>query len=446
MKLRPLAKHAVLGALAFLGGLTGQVLSHDSAHATPREESPYAVVSQLGRVLAIVENDYVDPVERQRLLTGAIKGMVAELDAHSAYMPAEDFTVFESDTEGKFGGIGVEVDLRGDVVTIIAPIEGSPAERAGIKSGDRIIAVDGESVDVIGLDKMVRKMRGDPGTKVKLSVRREGSKDPLSFERVREIIRVSSVTGRVLEGNVAYLRVKQFQERTHEEMLTVVGKLRSENGGRPFSGVLFDMRSNPGGLVDQAAEVADEFLASGAIYSIRHRGQIVDQVSARGGGAFADVPVVVLVNEWSASAAELVAGALRDHDRATIVGAETFGKGSVQTILELPNGAGMRLTTARYYTPAGRAVQADGIHPHIVIDDAKPAAGLPKLRERDLQNHLSAEHLGPPLPPAQHVAAPADAPPTETSPSSDVPRDPTKGKDFVLKVGYETLRAKMSAK
>jgi carboxyl-terminal processing protease len=446
MKLCPLAKHAVLGALAFLGGLVGQALARDTAHATPREESPYAVVSQLGRVLAIVENDYVDPVERRRLLTGAIKGMVAELDAHSAYMPPDDFSVFQSDTEGKFGGIGVEVDLRGDVVTVIAPIEGSPAERAGIRSGDRIIAVDGAAVDVIGMDKMVRKMRGEPGTKVKLTLRREGVKDLIFIELVREIIRVTSVSGRVLEGNVAYLRVKQFQERTHDEMLSVIGKLRAENGGRPFSGVLFDLRSNPGGLVDQAAEVADEFLTGGTIYSIRHRGKVVDEVSARGGGAFADVPVVVLVNEWSASAAELVAGALQDHGRATIVGAETFGKGSVQTILELPNGAGMRLTTARYYTPAGRAVQADGIHPNIVIDDAKPAPGLPRLRERDLENHLSAEHRGSPPPPSRHLAAPPDAPPTETSPSSEVPRNPSTGKDFVLKVGYETLRAKTSAK
>ncbi|WP_394827059.1 S41 family peptidase [Pendulispora albinea] len=449
-----------MGLLAFAGGLVGTVIASPHAAATPQGENPYAATLQLGRVLVQVENNYVDPVERTRLVNGAIAGMVQQLDPHSTYLPPQEFAAFQDDTEGKFGGIGIEVDLRGDGITVLAPIEGTPAERAGIRSGDRIVGIDGEQVVSSSLDTMIKRMRGKPGTHIKLTVHREGHRENIPFDLVREVIHVPSVASRLLDGNIAYVRIKQFQDRTHEELLRAAGQLRAQlqqrttNGaaasakGVPannVNGVLLDMRSNPGGLVDEAAAVADEFLSSGGIYTTRHRGQTVDDVRARGGGAFSDVPVVILVNEWSASASELVAGALQDNRRALVVGSNTFGKGSVQSILELPGGAGLRLTIARYYTPSGHSIQADGIHPDVVLTAAKPAdpGAFKPLHERDLEGHLAGEaRKGPSAPVGAVRMAPAGATldPTE---SREVPADPTKSKDFALRTGYELLREKV---
>lgn len=429
--------------LAFSGGLGAHLLfgSAEDAQASPQAESPYAAMGQLGRVLVEVENDYVDPVDRARLVNGAIKGMVDELDPHSSYMPPQDYQVFQSDTEGEFGGIGVEVDARNDTVTVLAPIEGSPAARAGIKPGDRIVAVDGQTIQGIGLDKLVRKMRGAPGTHVKISIRRDHVDDLLTFDLERAIVHVASVDAQRLDGNVAYIRVKQFQDKTHDELLAAIGKLRAQG---PIAGVVLDMRNNPGGLVDEAAGVADEFLSGGNIYSLRHRGQVVEEASAHGGGALVDVPVVVLVNQWSASAAELVTGALQDQHRATVVGVRTFGKGSVQSILDLPGGAGLRLTTARYYTPSGHAIQADGVHPDVIVKPSKPG-DLPPLRERDLQGALPAETQGGGPDAGVVITYDTDGGAPDDLESHKVPADPTKGSDPVLKVGYQLLRNQMTA-
>jgi carboxyl-terminal processing protease len=347
--------------------------------ATTRDETPYAVVSQLARVLVTVENDYVDPVERQKLLAGAVRGMVDGLDPHSSYMSPEEYDAFQSETSGQFGGLGIEVDMRNEMLVVIAPIDGSPAWKAGVKSGDRIVAVDGQEIEKVALDKMIRRMRGPVGTHVKLSVQRQGVHDLLELDLVRAIVHVPSVASRLLDGAVAYVRIKQFTEHTHQELLRSAVKLRSRG---PLAGIILDLRSDPGGLVDQAAEVADEFLTGGTIYTTRHRGEIVDEVRARSGGAFSSVPVVVMVDPWSASAAELLAGALQDNKRALVIGANTFGKGSVQSIIEVPGGGGMRLTTARYYTPNGHSLQAEGIHPDVIIAPAKP--DLHQLHEKDL--------------------------------------------------------------
>ena len=453
-------------AAAFAGGV---LLGGLRADATPESQNPYASVSQLGRVLVQVENNYVDPVERDKLVEGAIKGMVENLDPHSAYLPPEDWRQFQSDTEGKFGGIGLEVDGRGEKLIVIAPIEGSPAERAGIKSGDQIVGVDGE--DVIGqpLEKVVKRMRGGAGSKVKLTMLRE-NKDPrkesspkrdgdaaapektgstLTFELTREVIHVSAVTQKMLDGNVGYFRIKQFQERTHAELLAGIAKLRSENRGE-IAGVLLDLRSNPGGLVDEATEIADEFLNTGGIYSMRHRGQVIEDLKARSGGALAEVPVVVLVNEYSASASELLVGALQDNKRATVVGATTFGKGSVQSILPLPNGAGLKLTTARYYTPSGHAIQADGIHPDVTVDHEIRGDGH-VLRERDLPGHLTAE--GPQGGSSRrdggrgtHVDAGANDEVLVGMLAREIPADPSSSNDTALRIGYEMLRTQIAAR
>jgi carboxyl-terminal processing protease len=420
-------------------------MSAPQAGAAPGAESPYDVLAQMARVLVMVEHEYVDPVDRHRLAEGAIKGMVAELDPHSAYMPPEDYAIFQADTDGRFGGIGVEVDFGDDGIKVIAPIEGSPAERAGVKSGDRIVAIDNQSVRGKSPEELVRWMRGGPGTKVVISVRRQGNAALVHFNLTREIIEVSSVSESLLDGEIGYVRLKQFQTGTHAELLEAVARLRKENGG-PLAGVLLDMRNNPGGLVSEATAVADEMLDGGVVFTTRHRKRVVDEVKATRGGALRRGPLVVLVNEYSASAAELVAGALQDQRRATVVGSKTFGKGSVQTIIDLPGGAGMRLTSMRYYTPKGRAIQAQGIEPDVQVEaGVLPDKSFGVVRESDLENHLPAEGKVRPAAPAQPPAATA-ADPDPQSPSDthlgvsrEIPKNPTLGTDVALSVAYQIV-------
>jgi carboxyl-terminal processing protease len=447
--MRPRPRWALTALLVLAAFAGGAVTSH-LANATTGAASPYAPFDQLARVLVLVENQYVDPTQRTKVTEGAIKGMVAELDPHSAYMSPSEYTLFQEETTGKFGGIGVEVDFRNDYVTVIAPIEGSPAARAGVRSGDQISAIDGRSTRGERVDKLVSLMRGFPGSSVRMTVRRAGVADPITYTLVREVIRVTSVVGKRLDSNVAYIRLKQFQEGTHDELLRTTAKLRAESK-TPLYGVILDMRNNPGGLVDEAEAVADEFLASGVIYTTRHRGKIVDEAKAHDGGAFASLPVVALVNEYSASSAELVAGALQDSRRATVIGAPTFGKGSVQTIFDLPDGAGIRLTTMRYYTPNGRSIQAEGVRPDLLIQAAQPTAPGEILRERDLEGHLPAERSGAPAGPSVQIDQRANVmvdttktPGEASNLSGEVPTDPTKGKDFALSVGYQLLLKNIS--
>jgi carboxyl-terminal processing protease len=446
---RPSLRLALTTAAAFAGG----ALSAHLATATPSRDSPYEMLEQLGRALVLIENEYVEPVDRQRLVEGAIKGMVAELDPHSSYLPPQDWSIFQSDTEGKFGGVGVEVDFRDDYVMVIAPIEGSPAERAGIRSGDHIVAIDGKSVRGKSPDDLIRSMRGAPGTKVVLTIKRAGKETLQQYSLAREVIVVSSVAKKLLKDGIGYVRVKQFQNGTHDELLQAAAKLRREHGDE-LQGVILDLRNNPGGLVDEAAAVADEFLVGGVIYTTRHRQKVVDEARAGSGGALRRGPLVVLVNEYSASAAELVAGALQDHRRGTVVGAKTFGKGSVQTLIDLPGRAGLRLTTMRYYTPNGRAIQAQGIDPDVLVEAAYVAdKTFGVVRESDLENHLPAEGTaGTATPkPASDAGAPAgdagagDAA-THLGVSREIPADPTGGDDLALSIGYQIVRGVLGKK
>jgi carboxyl-terminal processing protease len=319
--------------------------------------------------------------------------MVAELDPHSEYFPPKDYGEFTSETTGKFGGVGIEVDARGEWLTVIAPIEGGPAEAAGIKPGDEIVQIEGADAKGLSLEKSVRMMRGEAGTKVEITIRRPSEGGKLyRVPLVRAEIRVPSVAWDVLPDGVVYLRIKQFQEKTHEELVDAIGKAKGKIGGK-ILGVVLDMRRNPGGLVNQAVDVADEFLESGLIFSMRGQGKTLEETKASMGGALTSQPMAVLVDESSASAAELVAGALQDHHRAVIVGVQTFGKGSVQSIIELPGGAGLKLTTARYYTPSGRSIQAQGITPDVVVEATRviaPPAGT-IVKEKDLEHALAAE-------------------------------------------------------
>lgn len=440
------ARLALPVILAFAAGMA---VEGRRAEATPTEASPYALTGELAKVLVVMEQNYVDPVDRDKAVRGAISGMVASLDPHSHYLSAVEYKEFQGDTEGRFGGVGIEVDARGDEIKVLAPIEGAPAFRAGIKPGDVVAAVDGEGVREAGLEKVIKKLRGAPGTRVRLSVRREGVRGLLTFELVREEIHVPALSAKRLEGNVGYIRLKQFQDRSHEELVRAAAALRKDG---PVAGVLLDLRNNPGGLVDEASEIADEFLESGLIYSMRRRGETLEEAHAKAGGLFAQVPVVILVNEWSASASELLTGALQDHKRALVVGASTFGKGSVQTILSLPGGAGLKLTTARYFTPSGHAIQADGIHPDVLLESSTRIAadaGAPTLRERDLENHLPAEgpQGGAPVAPRDGGAASIDGGPgAETLLVSEVPTDPTTSKDLALRTGYQLLRSKIEGR
>jgi carboxyl-terminal processing protease len=411
------------------------------AQAKPASDSPYAAMGQLGRVLALIENEYVDPVDRTRLVDGAIAGMASGLDPHSSYMPPQDFKTEMEETEGRFAGIGVEVELKEEAIIVLTPIEGSPAERAGIKAGDRIVAIDGQTIKDIGFDKLVKRMRGVPGTHVKLVIARTGRNEPLTLDVVRAEVQMTSVRGQVMPEGVAYVQVKQFQGKTHDEVLRVAGRLRDESK-TPLAGVLLDLRNNPGGLVDQAAAVADEFLTSGTIYTLRHRGQIVEQETAHGGGAFANLPVVVLMSEWSASASELVAGALQDNG-ATVVGAPSFGKGVVQTILDLPGGGGLKLTTGRYYTPSGHGVQGEGIHPDILAKPSRDTNGF-FLRESDSPNALPSEGSTHRDPSTVVTYEATDGGVPDMATPRDIPADPRTGKDPVMRIGYETLLKKMN--
>jgi carboxyl-terminal processing protease len=426
---------------AFAGGALTSSLGRAAI-----DGGPYAVLDQLARVLVLIENEYVDPVDRDRLLSGAIKGMVAELDPHSAYLPARDFAVLQDDTRGEFAGIGVEVDFRNDRVTVISAIDGSPAQRAGMLPGDLIVSIDGLGVSGKNASDLVKLMRGPPGTLVRVAVRRPGQEELLRFSLSRQVIEVSSVLGADLAGQIAYLRIKQFQSKTDSELLHAIGDLRQRMGG--ISGVLLDLRNNPGGLVAAASAVADEFLAEGTVYSTRHRGKIVDEVRASSSGSLQEGPMVVLVNEFSASASELLAGALQDHKRATIIGARTFGKGSVQSIIDLPGGGGLRLTTMRYYTPGGRAIQVEGIVPDVAVESTLSDGGGGVLREHDLENHLPSEAAvsASPAPPLPEPAAPlpdSESPgisPTHLGVARSVPHDPSSGPDHALSVAYTFLR------
>ncbi len=413
-----------------------------TAEAKPAAESPYTAMSQLGRVLALIENEYVDPVDRTRLVGGAIAGMVSELDPHSGYMPPKEFKDEQEGLSGKFVGIGVEVEYKDDAIVVLMPLDGSPAQKAGVLAGDHIIAVEGQPVKETDFEKLVRRMRGAAGTHVNITIVHKGHHDAITLDIVRAEVQNASVRGAMMPSGVAYIQIKQFQEKTHVELQREIAKLRATP--TPIAGVLLDLRSNPGGLVDQAAAVADEFITSGPIYTMRSRGQIVEQGTAHGGGALANLPVVVLVDDFSASASELVAGALQDTGVAIIVGVRSFGKGSVQTVLDLPGGAGVKLTIGRYYTPNGHAVQADGIHPDVTTEpNQKQDAGAWVFHERDYQNALPGEGVW-----ARDggVTVTYDVPDGGAPESREIPADPRTANDPVMRIGYETLLAKMAKK
>ncbi len=341
-------------------------------------------------VFARIKSDYVEPVEDKKLLEDSIQGMLAGLDPHSAYLDAESFKDVRVETEGQFGGLGIEVTMENGFVKVVAPIEDTPAAAAGLKTGDLIIRLDDKAVKGMTLTDAVRLMRGKPGSDIILTVVREGSNKPLKFTVSRAVIKIQSVKQKLLDPGYGYVRITQFQSGTTKNLQTAIKKLEAENKGT-LRGLILDLRNNPGGVLNAAVGVSDAFLSKGLI--VYTEGRVADsklKFSAAPGDLLNGAPMVVLVNGGSASASEIVAGALQDHKRAVVMGTKTFGKGSVQTIVPVSNGAALKITTARYYTPDGRSIQAAGIAPDIVTEDAKVTRNDTgqRLRESDLARHL----------------------------------------------------------
>ncbi|MBF0200221.1 MAG: S41 family peptidase [Desulfamplus sp.] len=368
--------------------------------AGPNRDSTYEALKLFTDVLQEIEESYVDEVDGDTLIENAIKGMIGNLDPHSIFMPPEAFDELQDDTRGEFGGIGIVISIKKGLLTVVSPIEGTPAYRSGIMAGDVIIAIDGESTSDLALWESVKKMRGPTGESVVITIVRDGEPEPLEYKLVRAMIPINSVRSAMVEPGYGYVWVTNFRNNTSDEIIDALDRLESEADG--MKGLILDLRNNPGGLLSQAVEVSDIFLQKGVIVSIKGRLEQNSEVfEARSTANDLICPMVVIINSGSASASEIVAGALQDHKRALIIGTTSFGKGSVQTLKPLRNGFGLKYTIARYYTPSGRSIQAEGIIPDIEVPyrimekpekkDTRESPMARLLREKDLKHHLESE-------------------------------------------------------
>ena len=423
----------MLAPFAFLGGMVA-----DRAVFAARESSgTYRQLDLFARVLSYVQNNYVEEVGEKQLIQGAIKGLIGTLDPHTLFMPPEVFKDMKIDTTGEFGGLGIEISskvqvrsgVRSESLVVVAPIDDTPAFRAGIHAGDVILKIDGESAAEMDVVTAIARMRGPAGTKVTLNILRDGFAQPRDIVIVRDHIRIVSVEGRLYEG-YAYVRVKSFQEHTDRFLKRALDDLRAQNKGE-LRGLVLDLRNNPGGLLEQAVRISDRFLRGGlTIVTTKGRGgKHVEEEKSHDRDTEPLYPVIVLVNGGSASASEIVAGALQDHARAVVMGTQSFGKGSVQTLIELDDGSGLKLTIARYFTPKGRSIQQKGITPDVIVGEASDES-FP--READLRNHFRNDAGEPRASPAPAVARDL-APAPRTA-------DARPGQDYVLKTALDYLR------
>ncbi len=403
--------------------LSGVFIGRLSIGSMRAEGEGYEYLKVFTEVLSLVKKNYVEEVTTKDLVYGAIKGMLNSLDPHSAFMPPEAYKDMQLDTKGEFGGIGIQIGLKDGILTVIAPIEDTPAYNAGIKSGDKIIKINGESTRDMGLQDAVSKMRGLKGTSVAITIMREGWKDTKDFTIVRDVIKVKSVKSRVIEGNIGYVKVSQFQERTADDLEAALSKLEKQN----ITSLILDLRNNPGGLLNSAVDVSSQFLPAGkVVVSIKGRSgekgeyrtedSKVSEQKGEKAKMFSAIPMIVLVNQGSASASEIVAGALKDWNRAVILGVQTFGKGSVQSVVPLSDGSGLRLTTARYYTPKGISIQSTGITPDIIVklEQKNGTKEHPVVREKDLERHLKNDQL------EEKQKTPEETVPIEVSEKEDI--------------------------
>ena len=384
-------KTGVLVALLLLVGVTTDDRNRIGS-AQAYNSQTYDQIRLFSEALSIVQKNYVEEPESQELVRGAIKGMLTSLDPHSSFMNPDMYKEMQIDTQGEFQGIGITIGIRDSILTVIAPIDDTPAFRAGIQAGDKIVMIEGTSTKDMSLMEAVKLMRGPKGTKVTISIVREGEPKPIKHTITRDVIPLLSVKVKDIDPSVGYVRITQFQKKTSTEFSEALEKIREEKG-ETFKGLVLDLRNNPGGLLLSAIEVTDRFVDSGPIVTTKGRLKNQDfAYNAQSKGTEPEYPMVVLVNGGSASASEIVAGALQDYKKAILIGTTTFGKGSVQTIYRLGDGSGMRVTTARYFTPLGRSIQATGIEPDIVV---RNQSGTPRghVREKDLTGHLENDQV-----------------------------------------------------
>lgn len=380
----------MLGVMLAIG--QGVWAEKESSLASSAQTIPLEDIRSLSEVFGKVKQHYVEDIEDKVLLENAIRGLLTGLDPHSAYLDKDAFTELREGTSGEFGGLGIVVGMKDGFVNVISPIDDTPAEKAGVKSGDLIIRLDEKNVKGMTLEDAVGVMRGKPNTDILLTIVREGADKPLKIEITRAIIKIQSVRSKTLEEGFGYIRVSAFQERTGADLRKAISKLKKANN-KKLKGLVLDLRNNPGGLLSAAVEVSDAFLEGGTVVSIRGRdASNTTTYNAKGADLINEAPIVVLINGGSASASEIVAGALQDHKRGIIMGTLSFGKASVQTVVPLGNGSALKLTTARYYTPSGASIQAKGITPDIVLDDVKVSKkednGFKATKEKDLSGHL----------------------------------------------------------
>jgi len=409
----------------------------------------YRQLNLFGDVFERIRSDYVEETQDPDLIEAAINGMLRSLDPHSSYLNPKNYRDMQVQTRGEFGGLGIEVTMENGLVKVVSPIDDTPAARAGLKAGDFITHLDGEQVLGLSLQEAVEKMRGPVNSAIKLTITRAGTEAPFDVELKRDVIRIQSVRSR-LEGEIGYVRITTFNEQTEVNLDRAVKKIREELGPK-FKGLILDLRNNPGGLLDQAVAVSDAFLEQGEIVSTRgRRNDDSQRYNAKKGDIAEGKPVIVMINGGSASASEIVAGALQDHRRAIVLGTKSFGKGSVQTIIPLQGHGAVRLTTARYYTPAGRSIQAKGIEPDIEVEQAKvesldkSAAALQRQRsEADLRGHLrgpdESKDKAPVMPPAP-AAPPATGERGVQNAPPPVPPQPGSEQDFQLAYALDLMR------
>ena len=399
---------AAVGA-AFVAGVVIGPIMGAGAQEGGRAET-YLLLNLFGDVFERIRAEYVEPVNDRDAIENAIQGMLSGLDPHSSYLNPRMYRDMQVQTRGEFGGLGIEVSQEGGYIKVISPIDETPAARAGVRPGDLITHLNGNSVQGLSLQEAVEQMRGERGSTIRITIRREGAERPIELSITRDVIRPQVVRFRMEGGDIAYIRLSSFNEQTETALRRAMQQLRQQAGAN-LRGVVLDLRNNPGGLLDQAVQVSDDFLDQGEIVSTRARRQEdAQRWNARAGDIAQGLPVVVLINAGSASASEIVAGALQDHRRAIVMGVKSFGKGSVQTVMPIPGNGAMRLTTARYYTPSGRSIQATGIEPDIEVlatrEDGTTVAAARRDREADLRRALRNDNA-----PAQAQQPPPPRPP-----------------------------------
>ncbi|HWT09445.1 MAG TPA: S41 family peptidase [Roseomonas sp.] len=444
---------AAVGAAFAAGVVVGPMVAALAQDSGGRAET-YRLLNLFGDVFERVRAEYVEPVNDRDAIENAIQGMLSGLDPHSSYMNPRMYRDMQVQTRGEFGGLGIEVTQEGGYIKVISPIDETPAARAGVRPGDLITHLNGNSVQGLSLQEAVEQMRGERGTAIRITIRREGAERPIELSITRDVIRPQVVRFRVEGGDIGCIRLTSFNEQTEAGLRRAMQQIRQQ-AGTNLRGIVLDLRNNPGGLLDQAVQVSDDFLDQGEIVSTRaRRAEDAQRWNARSGDIAQGLPIVVLINSGSASASEIVAGALQDHRRAIVMGVKSFGKGSVQTVMPIPGNGAMRLTTARYYTPSGRSIQATGIEPDIEVlatrEDQQQAAAARRDREADLRRALRNDNTAqpqaaPPLPPLNLPAGLAER--VVRMPAEGAPAfDPTKPEtDHQLQQALGVLRGLAAA-